>query len=96
MALDRRSTLTVVGEQACAADDALRQMLTTLIQDVLERELVQELGAHRFERTAERTGWAERPSYAPVGDARRSVHVADCARPGRPLSAVPLRPLPAE
>lgn len=57
MALDRKSTHTVVGEQASAPDDALRQMLTTLIQDVLEREFTAQLGADRFERTAERTGW---------------------------------------
>jgi transposase-like protein len=57
MAFDRKSTLTVVGEQAAAPDDALRQMLTTLIHEVLEREFTRELGAEAFERTPARTGW---------------------------------------
>lgn len=60
MAFDRKSSLTVVGEQEArptAPDDALRQMLTTLIHDVLEREFAQGLGAAPFERTPTRTGW---------------------------------------
>lgn len=57
MAFDRKSSLTVVGEQEPAPDDALRQMLTTLIHDVLDREFTRGLGAEPFERTAGRTGW---------------------------------------
>jgi transposase-like protein len=63
MAFDRKTTLTVVGEQEPAPDDALRQMLTTLIHDVLEREFSRELGAEPFERTVRRTGW--RNGYRP-------------------------------
>lgn len=45
------------GEQEAAPDDALRQMLTTLVHDVLDREFTQQLGAEPFERTARRTDW---------------------------------------
>jgi putative transposase len=57
MAFDRKTTLAVVGEQEAAPDDALRQMLTTLVHDVLEHEFTRGLGAEPFERTASRTGW---------------------------------------
>lgn len=39
-----------------APEDALRTMLTTLIQETLEREFSQFLGARPFERTGERRG----------------------------------------
>lgn len=57
MAFDRKTTLAAVGEQEPAPDDALRQMLTTLIHDVLDREFTQQLGAAPFERSPQRTDW---------------------------------------
>lgn len=57
MAFDRKSSLTVVGEQEVAPDDALRQMLTTLIHDVLEREFTQFVGAGPYERADSRRTW---------------------------------------
>jgi transposase-like protein len=57
MAFDRKTTLTLAGEQEAAPDDALRQMLTTLIHDVIEREFTRGLGAEPFERTPTRSGW---------------------------------------
>ena len=38
-------------------EDALRQMLTTLVQETLEREFTRFLGAQPHERTAARRGW---------------------------------------
>lgn len=57
MAFDRKSSPTVMGEQAPAPEDALRQMLTTLIHDVLEREFTQFVGAGPYERAASRRSW---------------------------------------
>lgn len=58
MTFDRKSTrLDVVGQATAAPDDALRHMLTTLIQQTLEREFTQFLGAQPHERSAARTGW---------------------------------------
>ena len=57
MAFERKTSLAVVGEQEATPDDALRQMLTTLIHDVLEQEFTRGIGAEPFERTARRTGW---------------------------------------
>ena len=59
MAFTQQITSTAVPEQAppAVADDALRQMLTTLIQSMLEAEFTQFLGATPHERTAARTGW---------------------------------------
>lgn len=49
------------GKQAAARaavpDDALRTMLQSLIQETLEREFTQFVGAAPHERTAERRGW---------------------------------------
>ncbi len=47
----------MVGEQEPAPDDALRQMLTTIVHDVIDREFTAFLGAEAFERTPQRTGW---------------------------------------
>src|SRR5580658_8157972 len=58
MAFDRNGIRLSTGEQGTAApDDPLRQMLTTLIQDALDREFTQLVGAQPHERTAARTGW---------------------------------------
>ena len=58
MAFDRKSTRLSVGEQdAPAPEDALRQMLTTLIQQTLEQEFTQFVGARPLERTPTRSGW---------------------------------------
>lgn len=47
------------GEQALpsAPDDVLRQMVTTLVQSLVEQEFTHFLGAGPHERTATRTGW---------------------------------------
>ena len=67
MALSTKSTPLVVPEQRqtprpaaaapAAPEDVLRQMLTTLVQETLEREFTRFLGAHPHERTARRRGW---------------------------------------
>ena len=58
MAFDRNGIRLSPTEQGSAApDDALRQMLTTLIQDTIDREFTQLVGARPHERTAARTGW---------------------------------------
>lgn len=61
MALKRQSTPRLRVEQQRASgdtpDDAMRQMLTTLVQETLEREFTQFVGAQPHERTAARRGW---------------------------------------
>jgi putative transposase len=68
MALSRKTTPFTQQEQpqeqlrsspsgAAASEDALRQMLTTLVQETLEREFTRFLGARPHERTARRRGW---------------------------------------
>ena len=44
-------------QQQPPADDALRQMLTTLVQQVIEQEFTRFLGAAPHARTPERRGW---------------------------------------
>ena len=66
MAFDRNGMRGAVAEQGAAAasppEDALRQMLTTLVQEVLvqevlEQEFIRFVGAAPHERTPERRGW---------------------------------------
>ena len=61
MALTRKSTSLPEAEQrktqTAAAEDPLRQMLTTLVQETLEREFTRFLGAAPHERTGARRGW---------------------------------------
>jgi len=57
MAFDRKGSLSVVPEQESAPDDALRQMLTTLVHDVVQREFTQFVGAARYERSGNRRAW---------------------------------------
>jgi putative transposase len=58
MALTRKSTAGLEREQSMAApEDALRQMLATLVQETLEREFTRFLGAAPHERTEGRRGW---------------------------------------
>jgi transposase-like protein len=57
MAFHRKTTRAVVGEQEPAPNDVLRQMLTTVMHDVLDREFTRGLGAEAFERTPSRRGW---------------------------------------
>lgn len=61
MALDRKSMLRRGGKQlpagSAAPEDALRQMLITLVQETVEREFTAFLGAGPHERTVTRRGW---------------------------------------
>jgi putative transposase len=61
MAFDRNGIRLTGAVQGNAAkpgpDDALRQMLQTLIQETLEQEFTRFVGAERHERTEERRGW---------------------------------------
>lgn len=58
MTFDRKTTrLPGTGQASAAPDDALRQMLTTLIQQTLEQEFSAFVGARPHERTPERSGW---------------------------------------
>jgi putative transposase len=59
MALTRNSIRRTGAEQPAvnAPEDALRQMLATLVQETLEREFTRFLGAQPHERTAQRRGW---------------------------------------
>src|SRR4051812_14036873 len=62
MAFDRKSTGPSGREQlakrsAAPPDDALRQMLATLVQETLEQEFARFLGAAPHERTPARRGW---------------------------------------
>ena len=60
MALTRKSTARDGREQLAlggAPEEALRQMLTTLVQETLEREFTRFLGAPPHARTPERRGW---------------------------------------
>jgi putative transposase len=64
MALPSKSTRSAPAEQrspaaaaAIAPEDALRQMLTTLVQETLEREFTRFVGARPHERTPARRGW---------------------------------------
>lgn len=57
MALTRESTSGARAEQPRGTEDALRQMLTTLVQETLEREFTRFLGAAPHERTGMRRGW---------------------------------------
>ncbi len=61
MALTRKSMPLTVPEQPrahlSAPEDPLRQMLTTLVQETLEREFTRFVGAAPHERTVARTGW---------------------------------------
>lgn len=57
MAFERKGTLSVVPEQESAPDDALRQMLTPLVHDVVEREFTQFVGAAPYERSGSRRAW---------------------------------------
>jgi putative transposase len=63
MALISKTTRSAPAEQrsraaaAVAPEDALRQMLTTLVQETLEREFTRFVGARPHERTAARRGW---------------------------------------
>jgi putative transposase len=55
----RKSTSVSVPQQlpVLAPDDALRSMLSTLLQSMIEEEFATFLGAAPHERTATRTGW---------------------------------------
>lgn len=61
MALTRKTMRPVRPEQpgsvAPAPEDVLREMLTTLVQETLEREFTRFVGARPHERTARRRGW---------------------------------------
>jgi transposase-like protein len=61
MAFDRNGIRLAGGEQGptpgAAPEDALKQMLTTLVQQVLEQEFTRFVGAAPHERTRERRGW---------------------------------------
>jgi putative transposase len=58
MAFTRKSTPpSMRQQQALAPEDALQAMLTTLVQDTLEREFTRFVGARPHERTPGRTGW---------------------------------------
>ena len=61
MAFTSKSTSAEEGKQRAARalvpDDALRQMLSTLVQETLEREFTRFLGAGPHEHTATRRGW---------------------------------------
>jgi putative transposase len=58
MASREKSIAFVPSEQSpTVPDDALRQMLTTLVQETLEREFTHFVGAHPHERSATRRGW---------------------------------------
>lgn len=61
MASERKSIALLNSEQLRAStpigEDNLRQMLTTLVQDTIEREFTRFLGAAPHERSATRQGW---------------------------------------
>jgi putative transposase len=61
MAFTRKSTAVDGSQQprlaVGAPEDALRQMLTTLVQETMEREFARFVGAQPHERTAQRRGW---------------------------------------
>jgi putative transposase len=61
MASPRKSSALASREQSVGAppapEDALRQMLTTLVQETLEREFTRFLGAEPHERRPTRAGW---------------------------------------
>jgi putative transposase len=69
MALTRKSTLRGEPQQPqepqpphsldrpAVPEDVVRQMLTTLVQDTIEREFTRFLGAQRHERSPARRGW---------------------------------------
>lgn len=79
-----------------APEDALRAMLQTLIQETLEREFTQFLGAAPFERSAARRGlrkWAAPPA---LSHARGPGGAARAARSRGALSTLALRPLSAQ
>jgi transposase-like protein len=60
MAFESKSTSAFSGKQREARavpDEALRQMLTTLVQETLEREFTRFLGAGPHEHSATRRGW---------------------------------------
>lgn len=57
MALPRKSTRSAATQQpAPAPDDPLRQLVTTVVQEALEHEFAQLIGARPYERTAARRG----------------------------------------
>jgi putative transposase len=61
MAFNSKNTPELTGRQrsltAAMPEDALRTMLTTLVQETLEREFTRFLGAGPHEHTAARRGW---------------------------------------
>jgi putative transposase len=61
MAFNSKSTVVAAGRQrtggAEMSEEALRQMLTTLVQETLEREFTHFLGAAPHEHTPTRRGW---------------------------------------
>jgi putative transposase len=61
MASERKTIALLNAEQLHAstpiAEDTLRQMLTTLVQDTIEREFTRFLGAAPHERSTARQGW---------------------------------------
>ena len=79
MAFDRNGIRLAGAEQGKAApDDALRGMLQTLIQETLEQEFAQFVGAERHERTTSRRGW--RNGHRPAAFSHASAR-SRCASP---------------
>jgi hypothetical protein len=70
------TTKTMTREQLLAlfqGDDALRRLLQTTVQEVLEAEMVEALGATKGERTDERRGEPQRLLPCPEGRAPQGL-----------------------
>ena len=64
-------------------DEFIRTVVRAALQEVLEAEMTEAVGAGKGERTANRLGY--RSGYSDADHARRQARAQGAAGPGRPL-----------
>lgn len=57
MASEKKSSVVVDSPQAGGAEELLRRLVGELVQEAIEREFEQHIGAGRWERSSRRRGW---------------------------------------
>ncbi len=93
----RKSTRSEVDwKAALLADDVFRELLRGTIQQVLEAEMEEAVGASKWERTDGRLGYRSGYSGSDAGDAGGQAGAAGAAGPGRAVLDRAVRAVPAE
>src|SRR5690554_3113262 len=98
MTFRKNTSIGQLGGQAAGdgPEDLLRAMVQRLVQEAIQAEFDRFIGAGRFERTATRRGWRNgfKPRTLKTRVGKLVLRIS--AGPGRPVSAEPVRALPAK